>query len=73
MQIVLDSDEAASKALLGLLGAQTLKMLQPKGGTLGATACLYPCSYTVHQFVSNSRLQSLFMAGWGTKTWEVVE
>ena len=42
MQVVLDADEAASKPLLGLLRAQTPKMCQLKGGTLGATTCLYP-------------------------------
>ena len=51
MQVVLNADEAASKPLSGLLGAQSLKMCQPKGGTLGATACLYPlklhCKCTV--------------------------
>ena len=68
MQVVLNADEAAGKPLSGLLGAQSLKMCQPKGGTLGATACFYPlnlhCTVSV-QFVPNSRLLSLVMAGVG--------
>ena len=60
MQVVLNADEAASKPLLGLLGAQTPKMCQLKGGTLGATTCLYPlqlhCTPVRAQFTpSNSK------------------
>ena len=76
MQVVLDADEAASKPLLGLLGAQTLKMCQLKGGTLGATTCLYPlqlhCTPVRAQFTPSKPLRgwsgALRLGRWWSST-----